>query len=116
MEIKENKIGNVIVLKIVGRLDSLTTKNFREKVKSLAQQRQVFLVLDLSDVDFMDSSGLGSLVAGLRSVGQDGGNIKIAALQPRVRALFELTRLHQIFEIFEDTANAVDSYTPGGSR
>lgn len=116
MEIRENKIGNVMVLKLIGRLDSLTTKNFREKIKSMVQQRQVFLVLDMSEVDFMDSSGLGSLVAALRSVGQEAGNIKIAGLQPRVRALFELTRLHQIFEIFEDITNAVDSYARAGAN
>jgi anti-sigma B factor antagonist len=116
MEIKENKQGKVVVLKLIGRLDSLTTKNFREKVKSLAQQRYVLLVLDMSEVDFMDSSGLGSLVAALRSVGHEGGNIKIADLQPRVRALFELTRLHQIFEIYEDIGNAVESYAHGKSN
>jgi anti-sigma B factor antagonist len=110
MDIQEEKIDNVTLIKLMGRLDSLAVKNLKNKVNSLIKSHQIYLVFDMSEVDFMDSSGLGGLVAALRSVSQAGGDIKIASLLPRIRALFELTRLHQVFEVFNDADTAVHSF------
>jgi anti-sigma B factor antagonist len=110
MVIQEQKINNVVIIKLIGRLDSLTVKELKNKINSLIKNHQVHLVFDMSEVDFMDSSGLGGLVAALRSVSREGGDIKIASLLPRVRALFELTRLHQVFEIYNDADTAACSF------
>jgi anti-sigma B factor antagonist len=110
MKIQEETLNNVVLINLMGRLDSLAVKNLKNKISSFIKSHQVHLVFDMSGVDFMDSSGLGGLVAALRSVSQEGGDIKIASLQPRVRALFELTRLHQVFEIFNDADTAVHSF------
>jgi len=105
------EIGNTAaILKLVGRLDSPVVKDLKNKVNDLIRQGQVNLVFDMADVDFMDSSGLGGMVAALRAVGQAGGDIKVARLQPRVRTLFELTRLHQVFQIFQDVEAAAQSF------
>lgn len=110
MEIYEETSNAITILKLVGRLDSPVVKDLKNKVNDLIQRGQVNLVFDMADVNFMDSSGLGGMVAALRAVGQAGGDIKIAGLQPRVRALFELTRLHQVFQIFQDVDAAVQSF------
>jgi anti-sigma B factor antagonist len=110
MEILEKTSNTVTILKLVGRLDSLVVKDLKNRIHTLIQQGQVKLVFDMSEVSFMDSSGLGGIVSALRAVSQAGGDIRIASLQPRVRALFELTRLHQVFQIFSDVDAAVHSY------
>ena len=110
MEILEEKINGVEVLNLTGRLDASSAKDFKEKVGSLAKEKRVNLVIDMGAIDFIDSSGLGSLVASLRSVNKLGGDIKIASLQDPVRSIFEITRLHRIFEIFDDSLTAAKSF------
>jgi len=110
MKIKEEKINDVSVLVLEGRLDASSAKDVKEKVGTLIKENRVRIVMDMGAVDFMDSSGLGSLVASLRSVNKLGGDIKIASLQDPVRVIFELTRLHRVFEIFDDKDGAVDSF------
>ena len=110
MEILEERIDSIDVLKLKGRLDASSGKDIKEKVSALAKEKRVNLVIDIGAIDFIDSSGLGSLVASLRSVNKLGGDIKIASLQNPVRAIFELTRLHRIFEIFDDSTAAAKSF------
>ena len=110
MEILEERIDSIDVLKLEGRLDASSGKDIKEKVSALAKEKRVNLVIDIGAIDFIDRSGLGSLVASLRSVNKLGGDIKIASLQNPVRAIFELTRLHRIFEIFDDSTAAAKSF------
>ena len=110
MEILEEKIGEVQVLRLKGRLDAPSAKDFKDKINSLVKEENVKFVIDMGAVDFIDSSGLGSLVASLRSVNKSGGDIKISALQNQVRAIFELTRLHRVFGIYEDSRAAAMSF------
>ncbi len=110
MEIGQETINNVEVLRLEGRLDASSAKDIREKVSSLSQENRVKLVIDMANVDFIDSSGLGSLVSSLRTVNKLGGDIKISSLQDQVRAVFELTRLHRIFGIYDDSTAAAMSF------
>jgi anti-sigma B factor antagonist len=110
MEIGEEKIGGVDVLKLEGRLDASSAKIMKEKVNALTKQNRTSLVVDMKGVDFIDSTGLGTLVASLRSVNKLGGDVKIAALQDQVRAIMELTRLHHIFGIYENSEGAAASF------
>lgn len=110
MEISEERIGEVTVLKLTGRLDSVSAPGLKDRVKACARNGQLHLVIDMAEIDFVDSSGLGSLVACLRSLNKGAGDMRLAALQDRVRAVFELIRLHQIFEIFDSADTAVDSF------
>jgi len=110
MEITEQLIGEVTVLKLNGRLDSISAPELKDRVKACARTGLIRLVIDMAGIDFVDSSGLGSLVACLRSVNKLEGDMRIAALQDRVRAVFELIRLHHIFEIFDSADAAANSY------
>lgn len=110
MEIGEEKIGDIVVLKLKGRLDASSAKTMKDKVNALTKDNQKSLVVDMKEVDFIDSTGLGTLVACLRSVNKLGGDIKIASLQDQVRAILELTRLHHIFGIYNDSAAAAQSF------
>ncbi|MFO7598236.1 MAG: STAS domain-containing protein [Candidatus Desulfacyla sp.] len=110
MEIGQETIHDVEILKLDGRLDSFSAREMKEKVSSLSRENRVKLVIDMAGVDFIDSSGLGSLVSSLRTVNKLGGDIKISALQDQVRAVFELTRLHRIFGIYDDSTAAAMSF------
>lgn len=110
MEIVDEKMDGVNVLRLEGRLDASSAKDLKEKVGALVQEKRLNLVIDMAAIDFIDSSGLGSLISSLRSVNKLGGNIKIASLQDQVRAIFELTRLHRIFEIFNEREGAIKSF------
>ena len=110
MDIREETINGIPVLRLMGRLDADSARDVREKVVSLSQQNRVNLVIDMGGVDFIDSSGLGSLVSSLRTVNKLGGDIRISALQDQVRSVFELTRLHRIFGIYDDGKAAAMSF------
>jgi len=65
------------------------------------------VVVNLAKVDFMDSSGLGTLIALLKRVSERGGDLKIACLPKKIRMVFEITRAHKIFEITDSVEEAV---------
>lgn len=110
MEIREKKVDDIVLLSLEGRLDATSAKDLKKKVGTLTQEKRLRIILDMSEINFIDSSGLGSLVASLRSVNKLGGDIKIATIQDPVRVIFELTRLHHIFEIFDDKESAIESF------
>ena len=110
MELAERKSGEIDILELEGRLDASSSKTLKDKVQSLVEQQRVKMVLDMGEVDFIDSSGLGVLVATLRSTNKKGGDVKIASLQSSIRAIFELTRLHRVFEIFDTADAAIASF------
>lgn len=68
------------------------------------------VVVDLSKSEFVDSSFLGALVAGLKKATMKNGDLKLVGLQPPVRAMFELTRLYRIFDIFDTVEDALNSF------
>jgi anti-sigma B factor antagonist len=79
----------------------------RERIHGLIADQKVKLVVDLDDVGFLDSTALGVLVGGLKRARTDGGEIRIACAQPRVRKVFEITRLDSAFDLFDSVGEAV---------
>ena len=83
---------------------------FKEKLLNKIDREGAKVVVDLRECEFVDSSFLGALVAGLKKATMKGGDLKIVGLQPPVRAMFELTRLYRIFDIFDKNEDAVNSF------
>ena len=110
MDIVETEKGGVVVFSLRGRLDAYASQSVREKLIAAAEGEQASLVVDLARVTFIDPGGLGALVAGMMRARQSGGDLRLAALQPSVRIIFELTRLDQAFEILDDSESAVASF------
>ncbi len=110
MNIHEEIIGKTGIIKLTGRLDAASVKGFKETVTSLVKKEICNIVVDMKDVVFIDSSGLGSLVSCLRIVNSEGGDIRLSSLQNQIRALLELTRMHRVFQIFDDTDTAIKSF------
>ncbi len=109
MEITQKKAGQVcIVTPHVSKIDASVAVEFRKKMLELVEKGENRLVLDLEEVEFIDSSGLGALVSVLKHSGPDG-TIKLFAVKDAVRSIFELTRLDRVFAIHISEEGAVES-------
>ena len=111
MELQDEKQGDILVIKVLGgRLDAYCAQTFKKQVVGLLGDNEK-VVVALDDISFVDSSGLGALLSCLREANKRGGDMKIAGTQPPVRAMFELTRMHRVLEIFNTVDEAVQSYS-----
>jgi anti-sigma B factor antagonist len=112
MEIAVDKIGDVTVAIIpVEDLDASNSGDFKRDIAPLLETRNK-LVIDLSRLRFVDSSGLGAFISCLRKLNGRGGDLKLCGMSKQVRAVFELVRMHRIFDIFatkEEAARAFQS-------
>ena len=110
MEITEAKINDIHLLELSGRIDASCSGQLKSAVSTMIDAQKKKILIDLKAVDFIDSSGLGMLVACLRSVTKSGGALKITSLQENPKKLFEVTRLDRVFEIFDDRDSAIKSF------
>jgi len=112
MVIEERTSGEVTVLDLKGRItlgegDELLT----DKVNSLLNQGRNKIVLNLADVPYIDSAGLGSLVRTYTTVHRQGGGLKLLNLTKRITDLLSITKLLTVFETFDSEAAAVGSFS-----
>jgi anti-sigma B factor antagonist len=112
MELVVEKMDDVTVVILPGEeLDASNTKEFKSDMAPLLQA-QAKVVFDLSQLRFVDSSGLGSFLSCLRQLNATGGDLKLCGMSQRVRALFELVRMHRIFDIYTTRDEAVRAFQP----
>lgn len=114
MEISVDKSGDVAVAAVpVDELDANNAGEFKRSMAPVLQDVHQ-LVLDLSKVRFMDSSGLGAMLSCLRQLageqGSRGGDMKLCGMSKQVRVAFELVRLHRIFDIYATREEAVRAF------
>jgi anti-sigma B factor antagonist len=110
MQISTEVIDGVTVVALQGEtLDASNAKALKADLAGVLAPGAK-LVFDLAAVKFIDSSGLGVLLSCLRQVHSSAGDLKLCAMAKPVRALFELVRMHRIFEIYASRAEAVESY------
>lgn len=101
---------DVLVLALrTDNLDAGNVRDFKEAALALILTRQR-VVLDLSGVKFIDSSGLGALIACLRKINEQRGDFRLCEMSRTVRALFELMRMHRVFSIYATRQEAVQSF------
>ena len=90
----------VKVVQPSGILDGTKAGQFRQEIGSLVESNADIVLIDFSDVSFMDSSGLGALVLALKTVRAAGGKLFICSVNEQIKMLFELTSMDRVFEIF----------------
>jgi anti-sigma B factor antagonist len=113
LEFAEHQREGVTILALKGRITVGEVTPVREKITALVAGGQAQIVLDLKDVDYIDSTGLGNLVISYTQVKKAGGGLKLLNLNKRNVELLALTRLHTIFEVFGEETDAVNSFFPG---
>ncbi|MEA5419519.1 STAS domain-containing protein [Spirulina sp. CCNP1310] len=100
--------AQVIVLAPSGRLDITTAWQFRLKLQECISKLSPHVVVNLSQVNFIDSSGLTSLVAGMRDADKVKGSFRICNVHPEAKLVFEVTMMDSVFEIFDTEEEALD--------
>ena len=117
IKIEERSNGRVTILDIVGKLTvDQGAERLKDKINSLISQERTYIVLNLANVPYIDSGGLGQLVASYGSVMRTGGAMKLLNISSRNHDLLSITRLVTLFESFDSEAEAVQSFqTPAAS-
>ena len=113
MEISVTSISSTAsIVAFNGALNARSAEEAKQVFRDLTEQGVAQVIVDLKGVPFIDSSGLASLVSGLKTLGGEASNLKLAAPQSQARLLFELTMFDRVFEIHdtvEDAQNSLDS-------
>ena len=105
------QVGDVTVIDAAGRITlGEGASTFRDTVRDLAAKGDKKLLLNLSEVSYIDSSGIGEMVSGFTTVTNHGGQLKLLGLSKRVKDLLQITKLYTVFEVFDDEASAVRSF------
>jgi anti-sigma B factor antagonist len=112
VKLTTRQVGDVTVIDAVGRITlGEGASAFRDKIRELAASGNKKLLLNLAEVSYIDSSGIGEMVSGFTTVTNQGGVVKLLSLTKRVKDLLQITKLYTVFEVFEDEATAVRSFT-----
>lgn len=111
MDFKTHSDGDVTVLSVAGRVDSYSVPQLRERLRIAVNKNQPNLIVDLAEVNFLDSSGLAALVYGMKNCREKGGDLCLCAPQQSVRMILELTRLDQAIDIFPSETEAMAAFS-----
>lgn len=109
--IKERRINNVLILDVNGKLRlGEGSAEFHTAIRLLAESGEKQILVNLADVSYVDSSGLGELVAGYVALQKSGGELKLLYLTSRVRELMLMTKLLTVFDSYENESEAIKSF------
>ncbi|MEE8202084.1 MAG: STAS domain-containing protein [Candidatus Acidoferrales bacterium] len=112
VKISRREVGEVTVVDLNGRLTlGDASAQLRDTLRELLEKGQKKIVLNLGQVGYIDSSGLGELVSGFTTVKNQGGQLKLANLTQKVNDLLTITKLYTVFEIHNDEKAAVQSFS-----
>jgi anti-sigma B factor antagonist len=107
----EKQVSGVTVLQLSGRITlGEESSQLRTKIKDVLGQGNTRLVLDLAEVAYIDSAGLGTLVAGFTSAQNQGANMKLANLTKRFDELLHITKLVTVFDVYKTVEDALKSF------
>ena len=113
MSVKLNtrQVGDVSVIDVSGRITlGEGSSTLRDALRGLVAQGQKKILLNLGEVSYIDSSGIGELVSGFTSVTNGGGELKLLNLTKRVKDLLQITKLYTVFDVHESEASAIRSF------
>ena len=116
MDIQMREEGNVAVLALNGRLDLASGSTLKEYIKRLSEKNMTSVHLNLADVEFINSSGLGALVSIMKEIRLLKGRLTLSNLASYVQEIFEITQLSHIFEIYATEQEALSANQELASR
>jgi anti-sigma B factor antagonist len=111
VKMSSRQVGDVTVVDATGRITlGEGASVFRDVIRDLAAKGNKKILVNLADVSYIDSSGIGEMVSSFTTVTNHGGQLKLLSLTKRVKDLLQITKLYTVFEVFEDEAAAVRSF------
>ena len=110
-KLTSRQVGDVTVIDAAGRITlGDGASSFRDTIRDLAAKGNKKLLLNLAEVSYIDSSGIGEMVSGFTTVTNNGGQLKLLGLSKRVKDLLQITKLYTVFEVFDDETTAIRSF------
>ncbi len=111
VKLTTRQVGDVTVIDAVGRITlGEGASTFRDLIRDLSAKGDKKVLLNLGEVSYIDSSGIGEMVSGFTTVTNNGGQLKLEGLSKRVKDLLQITKLYTVFEVFDDEADAIRSF------
>jgi anti-sigma B factor antagonist len=111
VKLTTRQIGDVTVIDATGRITlGEGSSSFRDTIRDLVAKGNKKILLNLAEVTYIDSSGIGELVSAFTTVANQGGQLKLLSLGKRVQDLLQITKLYTVFEVMDDEAAAVRSF------
>jgi anti-sigma B factor antagonist len=111
VKLTTRQVGDVTVIDVAGRITlGEGASTLRDALRELVKKDQKKILLNMKDVTYIDSSGIGELVSAYTSITNQGGHLKLLGLTHRVRDLLQITKLYTVFDVHEDEAHAVRSF------
>ena len=108
---KTRRVGNVAIVDLSGKITlGENTGILRDELKSVLAQGNKNIILNMKDVGYVDSAGLGELVGAYTTATNAGGAVKLLNLEGKMRDLMQITKLHTIFPTFDNEQKAIDSF------
>jgi anti-sigma B factor antagonist len=112
MQIEERVVGEVTILDLKGKITlGEGDEALKDKINSLIHQNRKRILLNLEDVPYIDSAGLGEIVRTYTTVSRQGGQLKLVNLTKRITDLLSITKLLTVFETFDSESDALKSYS-----
>ena len=111
VKISHRQVGDVTVVDAAGRITlGEGASVFRDMIRDLSTKGNKKILVNLSEVSYIDSSGIGEMVSSFTTVTNHGGQLKLLGLTKRVKDLLQITKLYTVFEVFDDESSAVRSF------
>jgi anti-sigma B factor antagonist len=111
LNITQRRVSDVVILDLDGKIAlGETNRSLHNSLRGLAESNDKNVLINLANVNGIDSSGLGELVAGFASLERTGGSMKLVNLSSRITELMTITKLFTVFDVFENEADAVASF------
>ena len=109
MQIQESQVNTLTILELSGRFDVYNAPALEALLKRVAEKELAYALVNLGGVQFVDSTGLATLVQGMKRCRQQNGDVYLCSLQQPVRIIFELTRFDMVFNIFDTQEDAIEA-------
>ncbi|HVF48811.1 MAG TPA: STAS domain-containing protein [Pyrinomonadaceae bacterium] len=111
LNIKERQAGDVTILDMEGKITiGEGSVAMRGAIRRLIEEGKKKVLLNLSNVGYVDSSGIGELVSSFTTINREGGQLKLLNLTQKIRDLMVITKLHTVFDVYDDEATALNSF------
>lgn len=110
MPIRIESKNGLVVCRIEGEIDINSSPDIKKALDKLISKKEPKLVISFSKVTYVDSSGLATLVELLKNMRTYGGRMRLANLSPKIKSLFEITKLEKLFDISSDEDEAISTF------
>jgi len=109
MVLNSDRVDGITIVQLPERINSANSRAFEKDCEPMMTEN-ARLIFDLSQLKQLDSMGLGAIVACLKHLRSRGGDLRLCGMSKQIRTLFELVRMHHVFDIFNTKQEALDSY------